>query len=158
MVLQWVLGALVLLVAASPLSAATLRVRLIPEVSDEKVWRFEVANDSVDILDVQRLTAIFLTDGHRLWSQPAVLTPSLLRPGEAGWVTLDATLIPKQSPLRIDWEMTWTPHSVPVLPRLWRTERTASLEIQRVSPSTPASATPKPQTLRPIPDAPLWRF
>jgi len=156
--LGWILGSLMVLLAASQVSAASLRVTLIPELSDDRVWRFEVMNDSVDLLDVQRLTAIFLIDGRRLWSQPVILTPSLLRPGEAGWVVLDAKLVPRRFPLRIDWELTWNPHSVPVLPRFWKTGRAASIELREAAPSTPASQAPRPRTPGPVPDAPVWRF
>jgi len=151
-------GPLLALLAASQVSAASLRVTLIPELSDEGVWRFEVVNDSVDLLDVQRLTAVFLVDGRRLWSQPATLTPPLLRPGEAGWVILDPRLVPKRFPLRIDWELTWNPHSVPVLPRFWKTERAASIELRQVTPSAPASRDPGPRIPEPPSHAPVWRF
>jgi len=156
--LGWILGSLMVLLAASQVSAASLRVTLIPELSDDRVWRFEVMNDSVDLLDVQRLTAIFMMDGRRLWSQPVTITPSLLRPGEAGWVVLDAKLAPKRFPLRIDWELTWNPHSVPVLPRFWKTERAASIELRQVAPPTPASQAPGPRSPEPAPHAPVWRF
>jgi hypothetical protein len=149
--------ALVLL-AAGQASAALLRVHLIPELSDEKVWRLEVRNDSVDALDVQRLTAIFLVDGRRLWSVPVTLTPSVLRRGESAWVTLDATLVPKRFPIQIDWEVTWNPHGVPVLPHFWKTERAASIEIHRRRSSVPAAPAPSRPAPRKTPELPLWRF
>jgi hypothetical protein len=128
--LNWMLGTLVLLAAAGPASARTLRVQLLPLVSTAKVWRFEVVNASVHALDVLQLTAVFSADGHRLWAEPVVLTPSsILRPGQAGWVSVDVSRIPRRTPVRIDWELTWNPYPVPVLSRYWRTERAASLEI-----------------------------
>jgi len=149
---------LMILLAATQASAARLQVHLIPELSDEKIWRLEVRNDSVESLDVQRLTATFRVDGRRLWSVPTTLTPSLLRPGETGWVTLDASLAPKRFPLQIDWELTWNPHGVPVLPRFWKTERVASIEIRQAPPSMPAAQSPGPPAPRKRPEIPLWRF
>lgn len=149
---------MIILLVTGQASAALLRVTLIPELSDEKVWRLEVRNDSVDTLDVQRLTAIFLVDGRRLWSVPVTLTPSLLRRGESAWVTLDASLAPKRFPLRIDWELTWNPHGVRVLPQFWKTERVASIEVRRARPSMPAAQFPGPPAMRKTPDIPLWRF
>lgn len=156
--LQRIVGSLLVLFVASQVSAAELRMTLIPEVSDENVWRFEVVNASVDSLDVVRLTATFYADGRRLWSQPVVLEPSLLRSGEAGWVTLNARSIPKRLPLRIDWELTWNPHSVPVLPRFWKTERAASIEIGPRSSSAGVAHPPDGQVPAPIPQEPTWRF
>lgn len=156
--LWWILVALIILLATSQVSAALLRVKLIWELSDEQVWRLEVINASVDMLDVKRVTATFYADNRRLWSLPTTLTPSLLRPGEAGWITLDARLVPKQFPLRIDWEVTWNPHTVPVLPRFWQTERVASIEIQLESPSAPVVRRPTPQSPKAIPPVPLWRL
>lgn len=158
MKLSWLLAFVMILLAASQVSAAQFRVTLIPELSNERVWRLEVRNDSVDTLDVQRLTAIFLVDGRRLWSVPAMLMPSLLRRGETGWVTLDATLVPKRFPLQVDWELTWNPHAVPVLPQFWKTERVASIEIRQARPSVPAAQSPGPPVPRKTPDIPLWRF
>lgn len=158
MMLRKILGSLLVLLVASQASAAELRVTLVPDLSDEKVWQFEVINDSVDILDVVRLTATFYANGRRLWSAPVVLTPSLLRPGEPGWVALDARMVPKQSPLRIDWELTWNPHSVPVLPQFWKTEHVASLEIRPASPSTGAAQAPDKQSPEPELKDPTWRF
>ena len=156
--LRRILGWLLVLVTASQASAAELRVTLVPEVSDERVWQFEVINDSVDVLDVVRLTATFYAGGRRIWSAPAALTPSLLRRGEPGWVTLDARMVPKQMPLRIDWELTWNPHSVPVLPRHWKTERVASVEISPTPPSTGAAQSPDEQRPGPTLRDPTWRF
>ncbi|HSB71482.1 MAG TPA: hypothetical protein VLT62_19310 [Candidatus Methylomirabilis sp.] len=158
MIRRWVLGGLLLLAAASQASAASLRVMLVSEVSDEKAWRFEVVNDSVDILDVVRLNAVFYADGRRLWSETAMPTPALLRPGETGWVILNARMIPKHMPLRIDWELTWNPYSVPVLPRFWRTERAASVEVRPTSPSTETSQAPDSRSPEPAPRDPTWRF
>ncbi|HYL81491.1 MAG TPA: hypothetical protein VEU07_11805, partial [Candidatus Acidoferrum sp.] len=158
MMLQRILGSCLVLLAANQAFAAELRVTLVPELSDEKVWQFEVINDSVDMLDVVRLTATFYADGRRIWSAPVSLTPSLLRRGESGWVTLDARLVPKRSPLRIDWELTWNPHSVPVLPRFWKTERVASVEIRPASPSTGAAQGPDGQSPGPPLKDPTWRF
>jgi hypothetical protein len=158
MICRYLLVPVLILLAAGQAPAALLRVRLIPELSDEKVWRLEVRNDSVDTLDVRRLTATFLADGRRLWSVPATLTPSLLRPGETGWVTLDASLPPKRFPLQIDWELTWNPHAVPVLPRFWKTERVASIEIRQAHPSMPAAQPPGLPAPRRTPGIPLWRF
>ncbi len=108
-------------------------------MSTPSVWRFEVVNASVGTLDIIRLTAVFFAGGHRLWGEPVVPTPtSVLRPGEAAWVSLDVSRIPKQSPVRIDWELTWNPYSVPVLPRFLRTERAASLVI--APPASPPGA------------------
>ena len=161
MMRQWIagiLGATLLLLAGSQASAVALRVMLISDVSDERAWRFEVINDSVDILDVVRLNAIFYANGRRLWSETAMPTPAILRPGEAGWVVLDARMIPKHMPLRIDWELTWNPHSVPVLPSFWRTERAASVEIRPTSPSIGTSQPPDRQSPEPTPRDPTWRF
>jgi hypothetical protein len=154
----YLLVPMMILLAASQASAALLRVHLIPELSNEKTWRLEVRNDSVESLDVQRLTATFLVDDRRLWSVPATLTPSLLRPGETGWVTLDASLVPKRFPIQIDWEVTWNPHGVPVLPRFWKTERAASIEIRQTRPSVPAAQPPGRSAPRKTPDIPLWLF
>jgi hypothetical protein len=158
MVLQRILGSFLVLLVVSQASAAELRVTLVPELSDERVWQFEVINDSVDILDVVRLTATFYANGRRIWSVPVMLTPSLLRRGEPGWVTLDARLVPKQAPLRIDWELTWNPHSVPVLPRFWKTERVASVEIRPAPPSTGAAQAPDGGSPGPKLRDPTWRF
>lgn len=161
MMRQWIagiLGATLLLLAGSQASAVSLRVMLISDVSDERAWRFEVINDSVDTLDVVRLTAVFYADGRRLWSESAMPSPALLRPGEAGWIILDARSIPKQTPLRIDWELTWNPHSVPVLPSFWRTERAASVEIRPKSQSTGTSHPPDRGSPEPTLRDPTWRF
>ncbi len=129
MTLQWTLGLLILLAAGDPAFAATLDVRLIPELSNSKVWRFEVVNASVDPLDIVRLTAVFTSGGHRLWGEPVVPSASFLQPGQAAWVSLDVSQIPRRSPVRIDWEMTWNPYSVPVLSKFLRTEQVASLVV-----------------------------
>jgi hypothetical protein len=158
MALQRILGLCLVLLVSSQASAAELRVTLVPELSDERVWQFEVINDSVDVLDVVRLTATFYANGRRIWSAPAAITPSLLRRGEPGWVTLDARLVPKQTPLRIDWDLTWNPHSVPVLPQFWKTERVASVEIRPESPSSGAAQAPDGQRPGPTLRDPTWRF
>jgi hypothetical protein len=156
--LRWILGAVLVLLLAGHASAVALQVTLIPELSNDKVWRLEVINRSVDALEVQRLIAILLADGRRLWSQQVTLTPSLLRPGEAGWIAMAVARLPKRLPIQIDWELTWNPHPVPVLPRFWRTERVASIEIRPRSPSTPAAEAPAPRRPRTTPPSPLWRF
>ncbi len=128
-ILRWILGTLFLLAAGNPAFAATLDVRLIPELSTPDVWRFEVVNASVGALDIVRLTAIFSAGGHRLWGEPVVLSTSVLQPGQSAWASLDVSQIPRRSPVRIDWEMTWNPRSVPVLPQSLRTEQVASILV-----------------------------
>ncbi len=143
-VLHWVLGGLFLLgaaasAAAGPATTAAIQVQFLPTMSTPSVWRFEVVNASVRTLDIVRLTVFFFAGGHRLWGEPVVPTPtSVLQPGEAAWASVDVSRIPKQSPLRIDWELTWNPYSVPVLPRFLRTERAASLVI--APPASPPGA------------------
>ena len=161
---RWLLGSLLLLLStASPASAYSLRVTLIPEVSDANVLRFEVLNTSVDTLDIIRLTAIFSADGRRLWAQPLSLNPALLRPGESGWVSVDARMVPRLPSLHIDWVVTCNPYDVPVLPDDWHTERAGSTDITLAPPPTGAApsgdlgpATPAP-ALEPQ-EADRWTF
>ena len=156
-------GSLLLLCAASSASAYSIHVTLIPEVSDTKVLRFEVLNTSVDTLDVIRLTAVLSSGGRRLWAQPVSLNPALLRPGESGWVSMDARMLPKLPSFHIDWMLTWNPYYVPVVPGNWRTEYADSTDFSTAPPPTgPApSATPPPAapspTVEPI-EAPRWTF
>ncbi len=124
-----ILVVLVLLSAASPAAAANFRVNWAQELSTNSLWRFELINESVDTLKVQQLTVTFYGMGRRFWSQQVSLSPSYLRPGESGWVTLDTSTLPKVLPLRIDWEATWNPYDVPVLQKYWNKELVASVEI-----------------------------
>jgi hypothetical protein len=163
MMRKWLLGSLLLLLTAAPASAYSLHVTLIPEVSDANTLRFEVTNASVDTLDVVRLTAIFYAGGRRLWAQPVSLNPSLLRSGESGWVSVDARMLPRQPSFRIDWELTWNPYYVPVLPKDWRTERADSIEISTAPPSADAGPPIEPRPATPPPaleprDGDRWTF
>lgn len=158
-----ILGTAVLLLALPAAgSPATLQVTLIPQVSDAHLWRFEVINDSVDTLDVIRLVATFSVGGQRLWSQPVYLNPSLLRPGEAGWITLDPRFVPNQRVVDIDWDLTWNPHRVPVVESAWRTERVASSEVERGVPSASVAPAvePAPRSRPPLQpwDGDRWLF
>ncbi len=109
--------------------ATNFQVNWVQELSSRAVWRFELINASVDTVDVQQLTVTFYAEGRRLWSLPVAISPSYLRPGESGWVTLDTSTIPKVLPLRLDWEATWNPYYVPTLSKYWKKELVASVEI-----------------------------
>ncbi len=117
------------ILAGGEAEAANFRVNWVQELSNKAIWRFELINESVDALSVQQLTVTFYAGGKRFWSEPVSIFPSSLRPGESGWVTLDTSTIPKVLPLRIDWEATWSPYDVPVLPKYWNKELVASVEI-----------------------------
>ncbi len=129
MKLRWLLPPLLVLMAATPALAIELRVTPIPQLSTQGVWRFEVVNNSVDTLRIEKLTAVFSAGGHRLWSQQVGIIPSQVRPGETAMVALDAAMVPRVRPLRIDWVLTWNPYDVPVLSRYWTRSRVASTEI-----------------------------
>jgi len=146
------------LLLTSQAEAANLRVGLVSELSDDLVWRFELVNDSVDTLDIQQLRVTFLANGRRLWAVSPTLTPRLLQRGDSAWVSLDAREIPKVRPLEMIWEITWNPHGVPVLPRFWRTERVAHLEIVPPSAARGATRPPEPQAPRWWPEVPTWSF
>ena len=130
---NWLFGLLVICVyvcAGPPAFAANFRVNWAQELSTKSLWRFELINESVDTLNVQQLTVTFYGEGRRFWSEPVLLSPSYLRPGESGWVTLDTNTLPKVLPLRIDWEATWNPYDVPTLQKYWNKELVASVEIE----------------------------
>jgi hypothetical protein len=125
-----VLGSLLIwLLASGSAEAANFRVNWVQELSSRAIWRFELINQSVDPLYIQQLTVTFYAEGRRFWSEPVAISPSSLRPGESGWVSLDTSTLPKVLPLRIDWEATWNPYYVPVLPKYWNKELVASVEI-----------------------------
>ncbi len=154
----WILGLIAPLLFASQGEAANLSVRLIQELSDNQVWRFEVTNESVGALDVQQLTVTFLADGRRLWAVPVTLTPRLLQRGESGWVMLEARYVPKVRPLQMNWDLTWNPHGVPVLHQFWQTERVASLELEPAPASRGIISRTEPSAPEALREAPTRQF
>jgi len=146
---KWLVGLFAICVwvgAGGPAEAANFQVNWVQELSTRSLWRFELINESVDTINVQQLSVTFYRCGRRLWSEPVSISPSDLRPGESGWVTLDTSTLPKVLPLRIDWEATWNPYDVPVLQKYWSRELVASVEIDRndlAQQSGPAFETPR---------------
>jgi len=144
MVGKWLAAAvLVWLLVGGTATAANFRVNWVQELSSPALWRFELINESVDPLTVEQLTVTFYgPDGRRLWAFPVAISPAYLRSGDSGWVTLDVGALPPVRPLRIDWEATWNPNYVPVLPKYWSRELVASVEID--APEAPDSSSAAP--------------